>query len=502
MVAAQETDSPKLPEGASDRIRLWRHEPETMVRDLFKVEPEQWQLEGLRAFAKREKPRIAFAASKGPGKTAALSWLGWNFLLCYAQKGYHPKGAATAINKPNLDANLWTEFAHWRNQSPLLQKAFEWTKTTIFAREHPGTWKLEARSWKPDADRTQQADTLAGLHARFVLFLIDESGGIPDAVLAAADAALGTIDTIAWVVQAGNCTHVEGPLYRACTTERKYWHVIRINGDPDNPARSRRVSIEWAREQIERYGRDNPWVKVNVLGEFPDSSLNALLSVKDVESAMQREPMPQEYRHAQKRLGIDVARFGDDRTVIFPRQGLKTHSPAEMRQASSDEIAARVAKMKRDWGSELELLDDTGGWAHGAIDQLRLMRADVSGVQFHGKPIDARYHNRRAEMWMEMAEWVKRGGSLPKHCGDLVGELTVPTYTFKQGKFLLEDKQQVKERLGRSPDLADALALTFALPEMPAGGRDLMGQEHAIEYAGQPVPDPPKLHTNPFRRGR
>jgi hypothetical protein len=70
-------------------------------------------------------------------------------------------------------------------------------------------------------------------------------------------------------------------------------------------------------------------------------------------------------------------------------------------------------------------------------------------------------------MWFAMADWVKGGGVLP-NLPELVGELSTPTYTFVRGKFQMEPKDQVKERLGRSPDLADALALTFGLPDMPA----------------------------------
>jgi hypothetical protein len=89
-------------------------------------------------------------------------------------------------------------------------------------------------------------------------------------------------------------------------------------------------------------------------------------------------------------------------------------------------------------------------------------------VQFGGAPLDPRYRNRRAEMWLEMAKWVRAGGALP-WMPELIAELTVPTYSFSGGKFILEEKDQIKKRLGRSPDLADALALTFAVAEMPRG---------------------------------
>ena len=85
------------------------------------------------------------------------------------------------------------------------------------------------------------------------------------------------------VVQAGNPTHLSGPLYRACTTDRHLWHVITITGDPDNPKRSPRISLEWATQQIASWSRESPWVMVNVLGEFPPASIDALLGIEDVE---------------------------------------------------------------------------------------------------------------------------------------------------------------------------------------------------------------------------
>ena len=113
------------------------------------------------------------------------------------------------------------------------------------------------------------------------------------------------------------------------------------------------------------------------------------------------------------------------------------------------------------------ILDATGGWAAGASDVLKagaMPKDRPIEVQFHAPAGHEKYRNKRAEMWFMMAEWVKSGGWLPK-LPEMVGELTTPTYTFVGVKFLLEPKDQLKTRLGRSPDLADALALTFAVPE-------------------------------------
>lgn len=442
------------------KIKLWREDPVVFVKEVFGVDPDPWQEKSLRDFPKNN--RMCWLACKGPGKTALLSWLAWNFLATRP----HPKIAATSITEDNLSDGLWAEMSKWQQKSEYLRSAFQWTKTRIFAKQHPETWFMSARTWSKSADPSKQADTLAGLHADFLLFIIDEVGGVPDSVMAAAEAGLATgKDTK--IIMAGNPTNLEGPLYRAATSERHMWNLTEITGDPDDPMRTPRVSVQWAREQIQKYGRDNPWVLVNVFGRFPPGSLNTLLGVDEVLQAMKRNHAKDKYEFAQKRLGIDVARFGDDRTVIFPRQGLVAFRPAEMRNARSNEVSSRVLLAKSKWGSEIEFVDDTGGYGSGVIDSMIQSRVSPQAVNFSGKAIDPRYVNKRAEMWFNMAEWVKRGGSLP-NIPELVSELTTPTYFFKSGKFQIEEKDQIKERLGRSPDYADALCLTFALPEMPA----------------------------------
>lgn len=462
---------------AAATIRRWRVQPESFVREQFGVDPDPWQRDVLAAFADPLKPRISMQACAGPGKTAVLTWCGWNFLSCYAEKGEHPKGAAVSIDATNLDTNLWPEFAKWQERSAFLTAAFQWTKTRIYAKDHPETWFLGARTFPKTANADQQGKTLAGLHSRFPLFLIDESGAMPTTILRAAEQALSTC-AVGKIVQAGNTLSRDGMLYAAATTLAHQWYIVRITADPDDPQRTPRVSLEWARQQIETYGRDNPWVQAYILGQFPQSSLNTLLSDEDVQAAMRRSLPEAAYRWAQTRLGVDVARYGDDRTVIFPRQGKRAFQPSIMRHARDSAVATDIAttilRKKAELKAAVTIMDATGGWAAGTADVLRATdpRSRPVNIQFHAPSADTRYKNRRADMWFTMAEWVKAGGWLP-NIGELVAELSAPTYTFVGGKFQMEPKEQVKQRIGRSPDLADALALTFGTPEVaPKADRD------------------------------
>jgi hypothetical protein len=439
-------------------MREWRKDPVLFVRELFKAEPDLWQIDVLMACVDHQ--RIAMKACKGPGKSTVLAWVAWWFLVTRP----YPKIAATSVTADNLSDGLWTEMAKWQNKNAFLKEAFVWQKTRIFSKDHPETWWMSARTWSKAADSQTQGETLAGLHADYLLFILDEAGGIPDAVMAAAEAGLATGKEMK-LIMAGNPTHLEGPLYRACTKERNLWWLSEITGDPDDPKRAPRISEQWAREQIEKYGADNPWVMVNVFGKFPPGSMDSLLGVEEVNDALNRHLTEDQYSFAQKRLGIDVARFGDDRTVIYPRQGLAAFQPVVMRNARSNDVAARVALAKQRWQSEMEFVDDSGGYGSGVLDALHLAGQSPVPVSFSGKADDPMYLNRRAEMWFRMAEWIKKGGALPND-QDLARELTAPQYTFHGGKFKLEAKDHIKQRLGFSPDKADALALTFAIAEM------------------------------------
>lgn len=449
-------------------LQHWQRDPIKYVKDNFKTTPDRWQEKALLAYANQDHKafRLSLQACVGPGKSAVLAWIGWHFLSCFGDEQEHPKGIAVSITGDNLSSNLWPEFSKWQQRSPYLIAKFTWTKTKIYCNDHPETWFLEARSWPQTANEEELGKTLSGLHSQYVLVLVDESGNIPVAILKAGEQALGNC-TFGRIVQAGNPTSHEGMLYAAATRFRDLWHVIRITGDPLDPDRSPRISIDWAQQQIDLYGRDDAWVKSSILGEFPETSINALLSVNQVEAALGKQCRPDDYSWVQKRLGIDVARFGTDRTILFPRQGLMAFKPVPMRGARSNEVGARALMAKNKWHYELEFVDDTGGFGSGVIDWLLVAGSSPQAVNFSGKATNPRFYNKRAEMYWDMAEWIKRGGCLPND-PELIKELTAPTYTFKQGKILLEDKDHIIERLGFSPDKADALCLTFAMPDCPA----------------------------------
>lgn len=452
---------------ARERIAAWRNDAALFAREVFAdFVPDDWQVEALRALSSgKSRIRVGLQACAGPGKSAILSIGGWWALLCQADKQRHPNGYATSITDDNLKDGLWKELAVWHQRSPLLFAAFTWQKERIFAKHHPETWFLSKRTFSKSADLETQGRTLSGAHAPFIFYLIDESGDMPPAVLRTAEQGLSNCEWGA-ILTAYNPTSHVGVGYQVSNDQSHLWEVIRITGDPDDPRRSKRIDLDWAREQIRLYGRDNPWVMAYILGEFPPSAINALLSPDDIRNAMGRNIADRDYSPIAMRIGIDVARFGDDRTVLFPRQGRRALQPIILRNADTLTIAARVVHEKQRLGSEHEMIDNSGGWAAGVIDQCKLGRLTLYPVDSSAPAVDTRYFNRRSEVKFLSAEWIKSGGWLP-NVPELVREFTAETYWFEGGKLRVEGKDLVKKRLGFSPDLKDAFDYTFALPDMP-----------------------------------
>ena len=449
-------------------IARYRDDILLFVRSEFDVEPDVWQREALVAFANRDEARLklCLSAAVGPGKSALLAWCGLWFLLCQGQNGIHPKGYAVSITRPNLRDGLWAELQLWREKSKLLSAFFRQNTERIYCKDHPRTWFIAARSFEKSADKETIGKTLSGLHSRFILYLCDEVGTMHPNILTSAEQGLSTSDMkFGRILAAGNPTDLGGALYHIVKRVPEQWKIISITGDPEDARRSPRISMEWARNQIDLYGRDDPWVRGHILGLFPLSAVNSLLSDEEVLEAMNRTYGVEQFGHAEKRIGVDVAGTGVDFNVLFPRQGLVAYPYVQMRQATSQELATRIITAKKKWGCDQVFLDATGGWGMGTVDALEAAGHGCHAINFSKRMKGTGFFNIRAKMLWDVAQWVKRGGALPK-CDLLRREMTEPTYSYRNDELLMEPKDHIIKRLGYSTDRLDALGLTFALPEM------------------------------------
>ena len=180
--------------------------------------------------------------------------------------------------------------------SPFLDKYFEQNDDRIYAKSDKKDWFISSRTFDKKASAADQGRTLSGLHSKFMMIQIDESGDIPAIIGKVAEQAMVQQNAVfRKIMQAGNPTSLQGLLYAAATKQRHLWYIVRITGDPEDPERSPRIDINWAKDQIRIYGRDDPWIKPAILGEFPDQSINSLLSIEEIEEAMKRHYRPEQY---------------------------------------------------------------------------------------------------------------------------------------------------------------------------------------------------------------
>lgn len=446
---------------AVENLKRWRAKPWEFVREVLGATPDIWQDEALHALPDHQ--RLAIKACKGPGKSAFDAWVVLWFLTCFS----HPKILCTSITGDNLRDGLWAEIAFWMHKSPMLEALFEWQTERVFSKTNPETWFASARTWAKDADKTKQANTLAGIHARHTLIIVDEAGDIPSGVVAAADATLSTqgdgVPEVHKIILTGNPTRTEGPLWDACTRDRDLYWVKEITGDPDDPNRARRISIEWAREQIRTWGADNPWVLVNVFGKFPPAQADKLLGPDQVQEAMARVIPEVAWIHEPRIMALDVARFGDDRSSLCRRQGNVVFPFKVYRNLDLMELTSQIAFEFGEWEAHALFVDETGVGA-GVVDRLRQLGLPVVGVNFSSKPREGRFADKRSEIWYVMSQCVKTVLCLPGDT-ELVSELTGPSFFFDQrSKMRLESKDDLKKKGLKSPDKSDSLALTYAEP--------------------------------------
>lgn len=470
-------------DAAAAQVKIWRENPRSFFYGELKMaDDDPWQdrfIEKLPSQNPNEK-MIALKACTGAGKSAVLGAAQCWFVACHGGRDAteHPIGIVTSIDQTNLKSGVWKEIAVWRSRSEYMTRAFELTASRLYAKHAHDTWYVEARTWARRADPEAQGRAMSGIHGKRVMATIDEAGDIPVPLLRVAKQILSSEHEWGKLLIGGNPTSLDGVLHQVCVLESHLCYQISITADPDDANRGRRTDIDNAREAINLYGRENPWVKATILGQFPPVSICALLGIEDVETAMRRQPRTDQYEWAEKRLGVDCARFGGDRTTICPRQGPLWNLPVELRDVRTNLISARIVEACHKWEPRDPTsiwigVDQTGGWGQGTVDQLIVAGFSPIDLVYSTPASEPQYLNLRAQMYFRMADHVRKSAAIPEHplTASLRRELTAATYTLREGRLAIEDKGLIKKRLGYSPDLADGYAQTYATPDMPRRSR-------------------------------
>lgn len=428
--------------------------------------PEPWQADILRlvrdGLSVDKAIQMATASGHGVGKTALVSWL----ILWAISTKPDTRGVVTANTETQLRTKTWAELGKWYHRF-IGKEYFTLTATAIFSidQAHERTWRIDMVPW---SERNTEA--FAGLHnkGRRILVIFDEASAIPDVIWETTEGALTDSETeIVWCVF-GNPTRNTGR-FRECFPGQRFasvWKTKQVD--------SREVSLtnkEQIRSWIDAYGEDSDFVRIRVRGVFPRTGEMEFISATDVEEAARREALS--LPNDALVIGVDVARYGSNESVIFFRKGRDARSipPLRYRGLSTVDLAGRISEVYHQYRTDAIFVDG-GGVGGGVVDAVRALHLHCFDIQFGSKP-DAvgwatgsdgeRYANKRAEMWGSMRAWLK-GGSIPA-MDDLRAQLVGPTYTFNlRQEIVLEKKEDMTKRGLESPDLADALALTFALP--------------------------------------
>lgn len=441
-------------------------EPDTELAN--KPGPRQWQIDVLDSIGKKiragardlgEVIREARASGHGIGKSALVSWI----IKWALDTAVDTRGVITANTELQLRTKTWPEVAKW-NRLSITSHWFRLTATALISTDpdHEKNWRMDAVPWSE-----QNTEAFAGLHneGKRILLIFDEASAIADLVWEVAEGALTDENTeIIWAAF-GNPTKTTGR-FRECFTKYGHrWSHLQIDSRTVEGLNAKQIA-KW----IADYGEDSDFVRVRVRGMFPRASDLQLIPTDWVAAAMKREAV---YGLSDALVcGIDIARGGADSNVIRFRRGMDARTIPAISIPGSEtrdttKFIAKVCTVVVEKKPDAVFVDSTG--VGGPIaDQLRrlLPGVPIIDVNFASSPPDNHYANMRTFMWWKLREALKAGLAI-ESSPELETELCSPEYTHNaQDRLALEKKDDIKKRLGISPDDGDALALTFAMPVM------------------------------------
>jgi hypothetical protein len=288
-----------------------------------------------------------------------------------------------------------------------------------------------------------------------VLVIYDEASGIHDQIWEVTEGAMTTAGAM-WVAF-GNPTKNTGR-FRECFGKFKHrWITRQIDS-----REAKQASLTQIQQWVDDYGEDSDFVRVRVRGVFPRAGSNQFIGADIVENC--RNYTAEGYEGLERLLGVDVARFGDDQSVILKRQGRKVFAPVKFRSLDTMALASKVVEEIDNYRPDAVFIDGVGVGG-GVIDRVKQLRPDaniIDVVAGSSANDTAKYFNKRAEMWGLVRDYLKVGAELPPD-NELLEELQAVEYGFSpKQQIQIEKKEDMKARGLSSPDVADALCLTFA----------------------------------------
>jgi len=487
---------------AAKWLHRWRRDPLLFVQEAFpwgkagplmnEDGPDDWQIDILSAIRDGITPddalQIAITSGHGIGKSALVSWT----ILWAISTETDTRGVVTANTENQLRTKTWAEVAKWYRLSPLISALFDLTATSICSSDpaHAKTWRIDQIPWSE-----KKPEAFAGLHnlGRRTLVVYDEASTIPNVIWETTEGAMTDHNTERLWLCCGNPTRNTGR-FRECFSGGKFqhrWQTRKI--DSRTTRHTNKIQLK---QWVDDYGEDSDFVRVRVRGEFPRAGSMQFISRELVDMAQDPSRDVDVTLMDPFVIGVDVARFGDDRSVICFRRGrdARTIPWLAFRGMDTMQLAAKIAELAGELKPDAIFVDG-GGVGGGVVDRLRFLRQPIVEVSFGGKADRSSvgqdgaivYANKRAEMWGTMREWLA-SGVLPVNDGEVAADLTGVEYGYTMlnglDAIILEKKEDMKKRGLSSPDMGDALALTFAYPVAPTDhSQQMRGKpRHQIDY--------------------
>lgn len=451
-------------------LEIYYDNPVAFLEDMLDMDCDDWQADVAVDIA--TNPKVAVKSGQGVGKTALEAGLIIWFLVCRP----YSKVIATAPTMQQLYDVLWAEISKWLESSKV-KNLLTWTKTKVYM-------VGDSERWFATAKTATKPENMQGFHEDHMMIVVDEASGVADPIM---EAILGTLTGFDnKLLLMGNPNRIDGVFYDAFNKDRDKFKTHTVSSRD-----SKRTSKENIEMLESKYGKDSDVVRVRIDGNFPKGALDSFISLETVELACSKNNrVKQEDVNSSKvlHIGVDVARFGDDKTVITPRISTKVYEFRKYSKKSTMETAGNVIVCCKEYMKRFPHLKnciikvDDSGVGGGVTDRLNeVIREEklpyrVIPVNNGDKASDDYYFNLGCQLWGHLKELLELNFSnnvqgkadvqieLPND-EELIKQLSVRKYHMtSKGKIQLETKKEMKERGIGSPDTADSLSLAMYEP--------------------------------------
>ena len=449
-------------------LREMYYSPLKYVQKMFQIEPTPQQKAILKA-VEPEGSHVTVRSGRGIGKSTVMAWL----LLWFVGFRKDCKCACTAPSAPQLRDVLWAEVSKWHQRMPDFFK----NELMILADRIVHVKEPRVRFAVARTSRKDKPEALQGIRATNTLYLVDEASGVDEEVFVIAEGSMSLPG--ARVLLCGNPTRTEGYFFdtHMKPSMEKQWTRLHFSS-----LESKLVDHQFVDRMRAKYGEQHPFWRIHVLGEFPEVSADILIPYGYLDRARTATADP----YGERVAGLDVARFGDDRSALVIRQGNAITAMQVWHGYDTVETAKRALSLA---GLYDTICVDEIGVGGGAVDVLRSTgKVRVVPVNVSESSTDSQFSRLRDVLWFACRDWLcgDEPVSFPAHPqrDNLIAELAVVRFGYFQGtgRVKVESKDEMKKRMHYSPDIADALCLTFAVPHSARGGR--MGLNRTAKAMG------------------